>query len=36
MLRFEFMNELFVKFFRLVELVAFAYVIYRGVEIIIV
>jgi hypothetical protein len=36
MLRFEFMNELFVKFFRLLELVAFVYVIYRGMEIIIV
>src|ERR1700694_3808013 len=36
MLRFEFMNNMFVKFFRFVELVVFAYVIYRGVEIIIV
>ena len=34
LLRFEFMNETFVKIFRLIELVVFLYVIYRGFEVI--
>lgn len=34
LLRFEFMNEILVRIFRVIELAVYLYVIYRGLEII--